>query len=85
MRIDKGKTNLVLQNLREKKIGKIRFKLPDGINKIDSIESIIDNAKSTPIILYPGDEYSIDDKINNSESVKKYMESYMNINQINYL
>ena len=43
VRIDKGKTNLVLHNLKEKNIGKIRFKLPDGINKIDSI--IIANDK----------------------------------------
>ena len=61
------------------------YYMNDAINKIDSIESIIYNAKSTPIILYPGDEYSIDDKINNSESVKKYMESYMNINTNNLL
>ena len=34
---DERKTNLVLQNLTEKNIGKIRFKLPDIINKIDTI------------------------------------------------
>ena len=45
----------------------------DQMNKIRNVESfILDNTDSIPIVLYPGDNWSGDKKIDNSIAIKNY-------------
>tara|TARA_Y100001936_G_scaffold39559_1_gene37987 strand:+ start:20573 stop:21904 length:1332 start_codon:yes stop_codon:yes gene_type:complete len=49
------------------------YYMNDQMNKIDDVENFIGrNTDSFPIVLYPGDEWSGEEKIDNSIPIKKY-------------
>ena len=52
---------------------KDNFYMNDQMNKIDDVEKfILNNTSSIPVILYPGDDWSGDTKIDNSITIDKY-------------
>ncbi len=49
------------------------YYMNDQMNKIEDVENFIErNTNSFPVILYPGDEWSGEEKNNNSIPIKKY-------------
>ena len=49
------------------------FYMNDQMNKIDDVEKFIQqNTDSIPIVLYPGDEWTGEEKINNFQAMEKY-------------
>tara|TARA_Y100001936_G_scaffold221712_1_gene236968 strand:+ start:67 stop:1398 length:1332 start_codon:yes stop_codon:yes gene_type:complete len=68
------------------------YYMNDEMNKIQNVEKfILKETKSIPIILYPGDLWSGEEKINNSDAILRYnkdfdnmLELHSNPNIINY-
>ena len=53
------------------------FYMNDEMNKIDDAEKFIQNyTNSTPVVLYPGDVWSGEEKIDNSSPIAKYRIDY---------
>ena len=52
---------------------KDNYYMNDQMNKIEDVENFIEkNTNSSPVVLYPGDEWSGEEKIDNSIPIKKY-------------
>ena len=52
---------------------KDNYYMNDQMNKIEDVENFIErNTDSSPIVLYPGDEWSGEETIDNSIPIKKY-------------
>ena len=52
---------------------KDNYYMNDQMNKIEDVENFIEkNTNSSPVVLYPGDEWSGEEKTDNSIPIKKY-------------
>ncbi len=57
------------------------FYLNDEINLVDEVyQYLLDNTETTPVILYPGDEWAITDLHNSNRAIDKYCHDYRQVN-----